>query len=218
MKKKLTILMYLLALLLIISYFIFEIKGLIIHPLIRIIILTISCLFMFWGSKIINSKKLMKINIFIWFILYLILIFNLTLFDNYYNRNYFNLFSWNKKFLDIYLKNSFNIIPFKTIINYFKALIHGNLYLKYFILNIGGNIIAFMPFSFFLPQLFNKQNKFINFFLTITTIVIVIELLQFITLSGTCDIDDVILNVSGSIIMYKILKYQKINTLIKKIF
>lgn len=61
-----------------------------------------------------------------------------------------------------------------------------------------------MPFAFFLPLLFKKQNNFKTFLLTMICIVIGIELLQFITMSGSCDIDDVILNVSGSLIMYEI--------------
>ena len=49
-------------------------------------------------------------------------------------------------------------------------------------------------------------------------IVLAIELLQFITLSGSCDIDDIILNVSGALIMYAILKIKDVNNLIKNIF
>lgn len=63
-----------------------------------------------------------------------------------------------------------------------------------------------MPFAFFLPILFEKQKKLKNFLLTMICIVVGIELLQFITISGCCDIDDVILNVLGSLIMFVILR------------
>ena len=75
-----------------------------------------------------------------------------------------------------------------------------------------------MPFAFFLPLLFKKQNNFKTFLLTMICIVTGIELLQFITMSGSCDIDDVILNVSGSLIMYEILHIKSINELLKNIF
>lgn len=49
-------------------------------------------------------------------------------------------------------------------------------------------------------------------------IVIGIELLQFITMSGCCDIDDVILNVMGALVMFGILRIKSINQLIRNIF
>ena len=53
---------------------------------------------------------------------------------------------------------------------------------------------------------YEKQKKLKNFLLTMICIVVGIELLQFITISGCCDIDDVILNVLGSLIMFVILR------------
>jgi len=49
-------------------------------------------------------------------------------------------------------------------------------------------------------------------------IVVVIELLQFVTMSGACDIDDLILNVLGASIIYFIFKIRCINNFIHKIF
>ena len=48
-------------------------------------------------------------------------------------------------------------------------------------------------------------------------IVVGIELLQFITISGCCDIDDVILNVLGSLIMFVILRISSINKFLRNI-
>ena len=75
-----------------------------------------------------------------------------------------------------------------------------------------------MPFAFFLPILLKKQKKFKNFLVTMLCIVIGIELLQFITMSGCCDIDDVILNVVGALVMFGILQIKSINQLIRNIF
>ena len=47
-------------------------------------------------------------------------------------------------------------------------------------------------------------------------IVSIIELTQFITLTGTFDIDDYILNISGAYLMFKLLKKDKINKFIIK--
>lgn len=42
--------------------------------------------------------------------------------------------------------------------------------------------------------------------------------MQFLTLSGSCDIDDLILNLSGSLVLYLILKIKPINKVIRKTF
>ena len=62
-----------------------------------------------------------------------------------------------------------------------------------------------------------KQKKLKNFLLTMICIVVGIELLQFITISGCCDIDDVILNVLGSLIMFVILRISSINKFLRNI-
>ena len=58
-----------------------------------------------------------------------------------------------------------------------------------------------MPYGLFIPLMFNKINKYYKFLILMVILVVGIELLQFITLSGSCDIDDLILNVTGSSIV-----------------
>lgn len=201
--------MYVLAIIPIILYItLSNTKNFLISPALRLVLLLLSCILMYLGARIIKSSKLMKINMWLWFILYVILILTLTLFDNYYARGYFHINDWNKNFLDIYLKESFNIIPFKTIFEYTKAI--SNSGFKYFILNIGGNIIAFMPFAFFLPKLIKKENKLLVFTITIALLSLIIELTQFITLSGVCDIDDIILNTIGAVILFEVLNIPRV--------
>ena len=84
--------------------------------------------------------------------------------------------------------------------------------------SMGIGMLACMPFAFFLPRLFRKENKIKTFLITMFIIVSIIEITQFITLSGTFDIDDYILNISGAYLMFNILKMKKINLLIDKIF
>ena len=117
-----------------------------------------------------------------------------------------------------YMNSSFNIIPLKTIKLYFNGYNGGYLSKSLFLYNIIGNLCALMPLSFFLPLLFKKQNNILIFILTIILIVIGIESMQFLTLSGSCDIDDLILNLSGSLVLYLILKIKPINKVIRKTF
>ena len=42
--------------------------------------------------------------------------------------------------------------------------------------------------------------------------------MQFITFTGSCDIDDIILNTFGAFVMYKILNIKDINSLVRNIF
>ena len=109
------------------------------------------------------------------------------------------------------MKYSFNIVPFKTIKLFTNGYINGYVNLKNFSINIIGNLCAFMPFGMFLPLMFKNINKYYKFFIVMCFIVLCIEILQFITMSGSCDIDDLILNVFGASIIYFICKIKYIN-------
>jgi glycopeptide antibiotics resistance protein len=75
------------------------------------------------------------------------------------------------------------------------------------ILNIIGNIVAFIPFGFFLPEI-NK--KFSNVILVIFAgmfFSLGVELLQAKYQIGSFDVDDIILNTTGTftgVILFKI--------------
>ena len=58
----------------------------------------------------------------------------------------------------------------------------------------------------------------LKFFITMIIVVLLIEGLQFVTLSGSCDIDDLILNVFGALILYLILSIKSIKHFIRNIF
>ena len=221
-KRVISITFYILAIAFILIYVGVELmQNISLSELGRLFLLCVSCLFLYLGalikSKNENNNKAMKINLWIFFILYLLLFITLTLFDQFWGRNGLTIAKWNKELFDNYINNSLNIIPFKTIIEYIKAF-DSLLDTRAVMINLLGNIVACMPFAFFLPLLFKKQNNIKRFTITMISIVLMIELLQFATLSGSCDIDDIILNVSGALIMYAVLKIKSVNNLIKNIF
>ena len=221
-KKFSSIIFYIIAILFLGVYGLAEItKHLYLSEFGRLSLLCGSCVFLYFGgfilSKYRKDNKAMKINLWIFFGLYLLLFITLTLFDQFWGRNGLTIVNWSKEMFNVYINNSLNIIPFKTIIEYIGAF-DSLLDTRAVMFNLLGNIVACMPFAFFLPLLFKKQNSFKKFALTMIIIVLVIELLQFITLSGSCDIDDIILNVSGALIMYAVLKIKSVNNLIKNIF
>lgn len=187
----------------------------------RIFLLCSSCTFLYFGGLLLSKYKKdikpMRINLWIFFGLYLLLFITLTLLDKTWGRNGLFVANWSSKLFNDYINNFFNIVPFKTIAGYI-GMFDSLLDTRAIMFNLLGNIVACMPFAFFLPLLFEKQNNAKRFTLTMVIIVLVIELLQFATLSGSCDIDDIILNVSGALIMYAILKIKSVNNLIKNIF
>lgn len=187
----------------------------------RIFLLCGSCLFMYIGgyklSKVINSNRPMKVNLFIFFIIYLVLLVTLTLFDPIWGRTGINNIIDTNSF-KYYIDNALNIVPFKTISLYIKNLSYNALTTKNIVYNLLGNFVCMMPFALFLPLLFKCERKFLRFCETILCITVSVELIQFITTSGTCDIDDVILNAGGAILFFGFLNIPIIKKIIYKIF
>ena len=219
MKKKInlvsSIIMYVVAILILLFYAIASFKIEMVE-FFRLILLCTSCLFLYFGglllSKYLGNNKPMKINLYIFFMLYLILLITLTLFDSSWGRNGFAI-----KDFKVYIKQSVNLVPFKTIINYIKEF--NSMYsTRQIMFNLMGNICAFMPMALFLPLLFKKQSKFKNFIITMIIIILGIESLQLITTSGRFDIDDLILNLFGAAIMYLLLNIKSVNDLINNMF
>lgn len=118
-----------------------------------------------------------------------------------WDRNIWQVEPFSKDHITYYC----NLDILKSTKMYYRAAVHHTMSLKIIILNLVGNLIAFAPFGFFLPVLFKKKIKNVFIF----TIVIVLssglgEFVQFITMVGQADIDDVILNVLGALIIYSI--------------
>lgn len=94
---------------------------------------------------------------------------------------------------------SFNLIPFKTILNYtVKITLLPRQGLWLWFINVFANIVFFMPFGIFtriLSQNKLKSSQFLLFFLVFIT---VLEILQMLFRVGTCDVDDIILNTLGA--------------------
>ena len=180
----------------------------------RIILLLLLAFFCYLGSillsKFLKNNKPMKIYLYAIFIIYIITLIQLTLFDSDYGRGGLNIFDWSKENLEVYLENN-NLIPFKTISLYISRQD------RVAIINLLGNLIAFAPMGIFLPLLFKKQTKLQNFILTNIAIILAIESLQFLSLSGHFDIDDLILNLLGALIIYGLFKVKKVNKIINKI-
>ena len=132
-------------------------------------------------------------------------------------RNGFNAFTWTQERLDIYIDNSLNLIPFKPIIEYAQKIFTSLLDTSTIFLNLFGNVACLMPLALFIPMLFKKIDTTKKFLISILCVTFGIEIIQFITFTGSCDIDDIILNTLGAFIMYKILNIQDVKNLVRNI-
>ena len=180
---KLTIFFYVLSILTFLFYLRFEYDPNIeVNYFIRLLIITISSLFVIIGNKIYSNNyvekiedknKVKRLSQIIIFIYYIILLFNMAFFARYN------------------IVDSYNIIPFKSIIN---IISNRNVYS--IIINIFGNLLIFMPLEYFIIELLNIKKIYVNFILSFL-IILIIVLLQFIFKVGVFDVDDLILCVLG---------------------
>lgn len=102
-----------------------------------------------------------------------------------------------------------NIIPFKTIIGFFR-----DFYLPhwwYWAINIPGNIVAFIPLPFIFKSFFGTINKPSTKFIVALLIPVFIELLQWLFQVGSSNIDDVILNIFGLYIGFRLVSKREQN-------
>lgn len=127
----------------------------------------------------------------IWFILlflaYLLLLAYLLFFSSTYGRT-------------AEMGYRYNLTPFLEIRRGLENINTVGYY--YVLVNIAGNIAAFMPFGFLLPLITEKKINcgkalVYGFLLSLTA-----ESLQLVSKTGAFDVDDLILNTAGSILGY----------------
>ena len=160
--------------------------------------------------------KIIKRCLIFTFVFYLIMLIDFTLIDEGMGRNIFNVFSWNRAAFRDYIDTSTNIVPFHTVKLFINGYKNGNVAFLVMHENIFGNFVAFMPLCFFLACLFKPFNKWYRVLVAVTLSVMAVELLQLLLLTGASDIDDVILNVTGAMCFYLVLRIKKVSRVISK--
>ncbi|NLM74523.1 MAG: VanZ family protein [Clostridiaceae bacterium] len=158
-------------------------------------------------SNIRRKKSIYFHTVFLGFMIYVVFLVGVLFFPVIYDKNIIFYSEETVKYL--------NLIPLDTIISiieYDPSLI---------ISQILGNIIIFIPLGFFLPIFSSKIKSLANCFVAVLLISSSIEIIQLlldliiIKSYRVCDIDDIILNVSGGMcgfILYRFAnKWFKIN-------
>jgi len=103
-----------------------------------------------------------------------------------------------------------NLIPFRTLRLFFRLLSHHRPALvRAAVINLAGNVVMFVPLGFLLPLVFPKLTNAWKTLLCVALIITAVELAQLLTLVGSCDVDDLILNLGGAGLGYGFYKLMK---------
>lgn len=130
-----------------------------------------------------NTTKRQKLG---WalFILYLCVLAHLMFFSESFGRT------------DTSRGYQYNLTPMNEITRYFHHYdVVGPVL---FLINIVGNVAAFMPFGFFLPIISRRSKKWYNTVMLGFGFSLTLETLQLIFMVGSFDVDDMILNTLGA--------------------
>ena len=103
-----------------------------------------------------------------------------------------------------------NLVPLRTL-RLFTQLLDSSRpeLVRAAVINLAGNIIMFIPLGLLLPKVFPKLSTLPRVLLATAMVITLVEITQLFTLVGSCDIDDLILNLLGAAIGYGILKSVK---------
>lgn len=97
---------------------------------------------------------------------------------------------------------SYNLVPFREISRFWRYA--GVVGWKASLINIGGNIAAFVPFGALLPLFGRKWRGLLRITGLTALFSAAVEIAQLLTRTGICDVDDVILNTLGGALGYAI--------------
>jgi len=146
------------------------------------------------------------------FICYLGIVFVLVFYKGwgglaFLKDNYASFEIWRES-----ISYSLNLVPFRFLFDVSGYTI------RTWITNVGGNIVLFIPMGVFIPVLFPKTRAWSwgQFILKAIVLIAIIELVQLLLMCGQCDIDDVILNVSGMCIGFACTKLSDVKARLRR--
>ncbi len=90
--------------------------------------------------------------------------------------------------------------PFRTLQLFWTALItNTNMGMRtHAFINLLGNVAMFVPLGFSVPWIWPRWGRFLRHICLMTGIILCVELSQYALYLGTCDVDDLLLNLVGT--------------------
>ena len=117
---------------------------------------------------------------------------------------------------------NYNLTPFHTVGNYWHILTNRAYYVqkwgaesiywfhaRHAFINLTGNVAMFVPLGYLLPAASEKKPTFFRTVLSAAGLIIAVEVLQLFTLLGSCDVDDLILNMVGVVLGFLLWKLRR---------
>ncbi len=98
-----------------------------------------------------------------------------------------------------HLQTAYNLIPFKSIAEYFGRYLKDQINPTSFYINIMGNLFLFFPMGVLLPCVATKL-KGAKPLLAGVGMILAVEVVQYFTARGSFDVDDIILNSVGLVL------------------
>ena len=144
-------------------------------------------------------KRLISNVLTLCFICYMILLVYFLFFSEEYGRT------------EPYETYKYNLELFKEIKRYWYN--REKIGTLFFLINLVGNVVVFMPFGFLVPVMYREQRKDVvyrgHYFRSMLFVLLlgflfslVIEFIQLVTKVGCFDVDDLLLNTSGVLLGY----------------
>lgn len=198
-----------------------------ISPVSRILLLVLACLCAYLGARlprpgepVAMSVKAGRVRRVMWlcFALYLHLVLTFTLFDPGMGRNFFYFLHATAEDRAYYTQWHINLTPLHTIRTvYLNGYCNGYITAGSLLLNLAGNLFVFAPLAFFIPYLWRGKHPFLRVFSLTLIAVLSVELCQLALMCGSCDVDDVILNLGGALIAYLLLRLPPVRRLVARV-
>ncbi len=118
-----------------------------------------------------------------------------------------------------WVQKNINLRPLHTIGLFWNVLANPQSYIdrmglawyeanrQHAIVNLYGNVLMFLPLGFFPPRLSRNLQSIRKTLLFAAGVILAVELLQVLTLRGNCDVDDLLLNLTGTALGYGIFRF-----------
>lgn len=132
-----------------------------------------------------NEKKSPQLLAVFLFSVYICLLFYLLFFSKTYGRTMDSGYRYNLEL-------------FKEIKRFWNN--RDSLGISTVITNLAGNIVAFAPFGFFLPMLWEKGRNIVRCVLLTALFSLAVEMVQLFSKVGAFDVDDILLNAIGGFV------------------
>ena len=131
------------------------------------------------------------------FIVYCVMVFSVLFLRGIGGDYDFSSYPYWKRVMD-----RTNLVPFATIGEQLGSIANSIYNRRVAIRNLLANLLLFVPMGLYLPLRWNKLRQFGKCLWVWLGLILIIEIIQVLTLQGSFDIDDVILNTLGFFIGY----------------